>query len=323
MDVIFLDIDGVLNSKDYFIKRHSQVLELFRNNRLNNDIRLKLKRMMLDIDPNKLEILKEIINETGAKVVITSSWKRLEVFPLVMEQLISMGIPIIGATKDNSSDRGKGIRKYLNENNVLKYIILDDDIFDDYDEELLKHLVKTSFVNGGLKNCHKKEAIMKLRKTEVVMDTKKIFEETGKIGNEIVRLKEKIENLNTKYLEITELCPHEIVFKYRDFHPKVIRIDGTYFCPACGKSIRCFGMNQIYDTQFKDSRIIPLTNLSLLGTPEVHQIIRNEVYSNMELYYDPISSIQELSLKMEDILKEHQYQYESAAKVFKKTRRNK
>ena len=37
MDVIFLDIDGVLNSKDYFIKRHPQVLELFRNNRLNND----------------------------------------------------------------------------------------------------------------------------------------------------------------------------------------------------------------------------------------------------------------------------------------------
>ena len=31
------------------------------------------------------------------------------------------------------------------------------------------------------------------------MDTKEIFEETGKLGNEIKRLKEKIENINIKY----------------------------------------------------------------------------------------------------------------------------
>mgnify|MGYP002527972712 CR=1 FL=1 len=55
--VIFLDIDGVLNSKDYFIERHPQVVELFRNNKSTNNIRIKLKRIMLDIDPNKLKIL--------------------------------------------------------------------------------------------------------------------------------------------------------------------------------------------------------------------------------------------------------------------------
>ena len=155
------------------------------------------------------------------------------------------------------------------------------------------------------------------------METRKIFEETGKIGNEIGRLREKIEDLNIKYLEVTELCPHEIVFKYNDNHPRKMMIDGTYFCPACGKTIRCFGIDQIYDTPFKDSRIILLSNLSLLGTPEVHRIMRNEVYDNMDTYYDPIVSIQELSLKMEDVLKENQYEYESSAKVFKKTRRNK
>ena len=49
MDVIFLDIDGVLNSKDYFIKRHPQVLELFRNNRLNNEL---LEDIIDDLDNN-------------------------------------------------------------------------------------------------------------------------------------------------------------------------------------------------------------------------------------------------------------------------------
>ena len=155
------------------------------------------------------------------------------------------------------------------------------------------------------------------------MDTKKVFEETGKIGNEIGRLREKIEDLNVKYLEMTELCPHEIVFKYNDFHPRKMMIDGSYFCPSCGKTIRCFGMDQIYDTPFKDSRIIPLTNLSLLGTPEVHRIIRNEVYDNMNTYYDPIVSIQELSIKMEDILKGHQHEYESPDKVLKKRKNSK
>lgn len=155
------------------------------------------------------------------------------------------------------------------------------------------------------------------------METRKIFEETGKIGNEIGRLREKIENLNTKYLEMTELCPHEIVFKYNDNHSRKMMIDGTYFCPACGKAIKCFGIDQIYDTQFKDSRIIPLTKLSLLGTPEVYRIMRNEVYDNMDTYYDSIVSVQELSSKMEDILKDKQYEYENPKKVLKKTRRNK
>ena len=155
------------------------------------------------------------------------------------------------------------------------------------------------------------------------METRKIFEETGKIGIEIGRLREKIEDLNIKYLEMTELCPHEIVFKYNDNHLRKMMIDGTYFCPACGKTIRCFGIDQIYDTPFKDSRIILLSNLSLLGTPEVHRIMRNEVYDNMDTYYDSIVSAQELSSKMENILKDKQYEYENPEKVLKKTRRNK
>ena len=74
-----------------------------------------------------------------------------------------------------------------------------DEIFEDYDEELLSHLVKTSFVNGGLTKRHKKEVIMKIKKMEVIMDTKKIFEETGKIGNEIGKLREKIEDLSANH----------------------------------------------------------------------------------------------------------------------------
>lgn len=164
MNIIFLDIDGVLNSLDYFIERHPKVLELYDNTEFKGYIQLRIKRMLLDLDLKKIKILKEIIDATGAYVVVTSSWKKLDIFPYVKEQLISMGIPIIGVTIDNSVNRGEGIKKYLADNNVKKYIILDDDIFNDYDQELLNHLIKTSFNNGGLTESHKETIIKKLVK---------------------------------------------------------------------------------------------------------------------------------------------------------------
>lgn len=153
------------------------------------------------------------------------------------------------------------------------------------------------------------------------MESKEIFEETGRIGNEIGKYRRKIETLNKEYLELTELCPHEIVFKYMDNHPRKMMIDGTYFCPACGKIITCTNKDQINESPFKDSRVIPLINLSLLGTPGVHYMIRNEVYDNFDVYYDPNVSTLDLANKMEDVLKDYQYEYQSNDKVFQKTKK--
>ena len=150
------------------------------------------------------------------------------------------------------------------------------------------------------------------------METKKVFEETGKLGNEIGKLHKQLDNVNMKILGLMEECPHEIVFKYTDNHPRMFMIDGTYFCPACGKSIRCIQSAQLKESQFKDSRVIPLTNLSLIGTGEVHHTIRNEVYQNMNLYYDTETSIEELSSKMEELLKDKEQRYESSTKILRK-----
>ena len=162
LKIVFLDIDGVLNSSDFFASNCEEVKKFKYD---LNDTYMLLKRQMMDIDYKKVAILKEIINETDAKVVITSSWKKLKIFPYVMCNLICEGIPIIDITHDKGYDRGTGIKKYLLEHDVDVdgYVILDDDIFNDYDEEIINKLVKTSFYHGGLEEKHAKEIIKKLK----------------------------------------------------------------------------------------------------------------------------------------------------------------
>ncbi len=164
MNIIFLDIDGVLNSQKYFIEQHSKILELYSNENYDNSIALKTERQMLNIDINKVNILKEIIDITNSSVVITSSWKSLSTFPYIKNRLIDIGIPIIGITKDNNENRGEGIKNYIKENNIDNYIIIDDEIFKDYDDEILSKLIKTSFYENGLEEKQKIKAIRMLNK---------------------------------------------------------------------------------------------------------------------------------------------------------------
>lgn len=59
MKVIFLDVDGVLNSDQYFDKTKN----------------LDIQGIEADIDIKKIELLKKAINETRARVVLSSSWR--------------------------------------------------------------------------------------------------------------------------------------------------------------------------------------------------------------------------------------------------------
>ena len=154
------------------------------------------------------------------------------------------------------------------------------------------------------------------------METYKIFEKTGSLGNEIKRLQNELEIINLQCLHMMKICPHEIVFKYVDNYPKKLVIDGTYFCPACGKTIQCIQEKELENTSFKNSRIVPLTNLSLLRSGKLYYTIRNEVYKNFDLYYDLDTPVEELSSKMEEVLKNQEQRYNSPVRVLRKTKKN-
>ena len=155
------------------------------------------------------------------------------------------------------------------------------------------------------------------------MDTRKIFEETGRLGNEINRLGKQLDKLNKQCFEMMEACPHEIVFKYIDDHPRMLSIDGRYFCPACGKTVKCMKSKDIQNSSFKNSKVVPLTNLSLIGTSELYHTIRNEVYQNIEFYYSQDKPIEELSIRMEDVVKDQEARKEDIVQVLRRVRNNK
>jgi hypothetical protein len=134
MKVIFLDIDGVLNSQN-FIHSFNGKWELH------------------SVDPNAINVLNEIIKATNAKIVISSSWRIILDLNEIKDILIENGFvgEIIGKTpiiRDNNRCRGDEINAYLEANpNIDKFIILDDD--SDMDN-LIDRLVKTSYIDGLL-----------------------------------------------------------------------------------------------------------------------------------------------------------------------------
>lgn len=132
MKVIFLDIDGVLNSDEYF--------EKIRN--------LDIQGIEQEIDIEKIKLLKKAINETGAKVVLSSSWRYTRNGQQLKELLSKYEI-CVDSTPFIQNKRGLEIKQWLSEHQCIEdFVILDDEVFDSYDEVLIKKLVKISNGNG-------------------------------------------------------------------------------------------------------------------------------------------------------------------------------
>ena len=138
--VIFLDIDGVLNSEEYFINRQRPYTGDFRRSH--------------DIDSIAIERLNRIMENTNTEIVLSSSWR---IFPLteVVSAMNYKGFKynIKYVTTREYMDRGLQILKFIQENSVEDYIVLDDEAFD-----ILKYIPKKQFVKTkwktGLLDSH-------------------------------------------------------------------------------------------------------------------------------------------------------------------------
>lgn len=149
MKIIFLDVDGVLNSN------------LFLSSCKGNE----------EVDDDKIEKLKKIQSATGAEIVLTSTWKiylnrdlsaHHEKGNYLIKKLASHNLYLFAVTEDSGMDRGEGIINFLADYPDASFVILDDEIFDDYYEyDLLSKLVLTDFYGnpGGLTDEDVEKAI--------------------------------------------------------------------------------------------------------------------------------------------------------------------
>jgi len=152
MNIIFLDVDGVLNSINKLIETY-------------NKTHKPHSGYSYPFDENCLENLQLLVRETNSKLVITSTWRKdtqgREVLLNTLKEY-ELDNQVIGYTPvlDNES-RGMEIREYLRE---LKerpdFVILDDD--SDM-EELTPFLIKTNR-QVGLTYENVQEAITQLNR---------------------------------------------------------------------------------------------------------------------------------------------------------------
>lgn len=143
MKIIFLDIDGVLNTGIYATHFFDIVKHFGLTRKEGVDIRHGMRDQFgSHFDPRPVQLLKYIIEQTGAKIVISSTWRHSgeETMKLMWEMRDLPG-EVIGITPTMNTDRGEEIEFYLKENQADSYVIIDDDR--DMLPEQLNNFVKT------------------------------------------------------------------------------------------------------------------------------------------------------------------------------------
>ena len=177
ISAIFLDIDGVLNSHRHFKSLNEDATPNPVEFELACDIenlydppcpRSVILNSILHIDYKAVQVLNEIIAKSGAKVVISSSWRHMNPLEAIKRMLDFKGFKgeIIDMTSVDLDSweytcRGHEIQEWMDRNPVDSFVILDDDSDMDY---LSGHLVQTSF-SEGLTSIHIKPTLRVLART--------------------------------------------------------------------------------------------------------------------------------------------------------------
>lgn len=152
MNVVFFDVDGVLNSEKFLCETHGEF-----------------------INPKNVANLKMIVDATGAKLVMTSDWRKQVIDKDIskthvrelIDRLADAGMEVYGATSSGDELRNKygvytracAVKDYVTANAVEGYVIFDDMDMDWEAEGLDSHWINTENVLAGLTEADARNAI--------------------------------------------------------------------------------------------------------------------------------------------------------------------
>lgn len=156
-NIIFLDIDGVLNY-------------------VTCTDRVPRSSAIFGINQYNVTLLSQIVKRTDAKIVLTFSWKsgwELDHFKDVDTSYLAISLAlqdlyIMDKTADEVSPslQGKGIINWLHHHNYKNFVILDDEEFDYSEKHLDNHFVHTDY-NTGLTSKDVNKAVKILEGTSL------------------------------------------------------------------------------------------------------------------------------------------------------------
>ena len=166
MNAIFLDIDGVLNSEAFALKLEERHRALGHEDpaRPKRETTCDCFKLYHQIDREAVARVNQLVAATSAKIVVSSSWRKLFDLPELERILVEHGLvaEIIGATPEGHAEpemftvygslermyRGYEIDFWLRKHpEVDRFVILDDGS----DMEMHKNrLVQTDCENGLL-----------------------------------------------------------------------------------------------------------------------------------------------------------------------------
>lgn len=137
MRVIFLDIDGVVNCWDTKERAPSRVI---------------------GVEQRLIAHIKKIIDATGAKIVLSSTWRKDWAFDLLdgkdwiylRDEFAKQGLYFLDYTPSRrDSHRGEEIKEWLESTDyeVSSYVVIDDEMYDIW-ELHEDHMVQTSYGDG-------------------------------------------------------------------------------------------------------------------------------------------------------------------------------
>ena len=158
MKVIFLDIDGVLNT--------TSTTEMFEEYTF--------------VEDEKVQLLKQLVTRTGAKIVLSSSWRygwwvkrkvnptpsdlsSIRLFEALEKKLSEYGLELLDHT-DETSTRGQEITWWLEnwDGEPIESFVILDDMHPSYLLPHTSHVVSTS-ISKGLTQTHVDRAVSMLK----------------------------------------------------------------------------------------------------------------------------------------------------------------
>lgn len=135
MKLLFLDIDGVMNSHHLWHKNKDKPKEAH-------------TRWVDQIDPDACRLMERVVKETDCRVIISSTWRRIHPLAAIRGFFLHHGwkAPIVGKTPLLGDFRGDEIDEYLKQSRRIpdSYVCIDDDS----DFHPHQPLVRTTYAFG-------------------------------------------------------------------------------------------------------------------------------------------------------------------------------